>query len=122
MSVFCCSPGDRGPQVVAVSFARGGEMHETLTFHKAGKFFAHVLLNPRAHGLTVPQQTIPLGFHTAGSADISFRLGTLKPGRYAVVVTPQHVTEANAANQATTWVYFTIKPNGKFTDIKLVNF
>lgn len=117
--ITCCTPNDRGPQVVAVSFARG-QMREKLTFHNAGKFFAHILLDPRSHGITVPQRTIPLGFHTAGKARISFRLGTLKPGRYAVVITPQHVTEAKMTNQAATWVYFTVQENGKFTDIKLV--
>jgi hypothetical protein len=95
-------------------------MREKLTFHNAGKFFAHILLDPRSHGITRPRRTIPLGFHTAGRTQISFRLGHLTPGKYAVVVTPRHVTEAKMTNQAATWVYFTVKRNGKFTNIKLV--
>ena len=117
--ITCCTPNDRGPQVVAASFARD-HMHEKLTFHSAGKFFAHILLDPRSHGITVPRRTIPLGFHTAGKTQISFRLGNLKPGKYAVVVTPQHVTAATMPNTAATWVYFTVQQNGKFADIKLV--
>jgi hypothetical protein len=97
-------------------------MHAKLTFHKAGKFFADILLDPRSSGLTVPRRTIPLGFHTAGPAKISFRLGTLTPGRYAVVVTPHNPTEASMPDQAATWVYFTVQPDGKFVDVKLVNF
>lgn len=117
--ITCCTPNDRGPHVVAASFARG-QMREELTFHSAGKFFAHILLDPRSHGITVPRRTIALGFHTAGRTQISFRLGSLKPGRYAVVVTPKDVTAATMPNTAATWVYFTVQQNGKFTNIKLV--
>jgi hypothetical protein len=95
-------------------------MREKLTFHNAGKFFAHILLDPRSHGVTIPKFTIPLGFHTAGTTRISFRLGTLKPGRYAVVITPQRPTAGPTTNLTATWVYFTVQANGKFTDIKLV--
>jgi hypothetical protein len=97
-------------------------MHEKLRFHSADRFFAHILLDPRRHGLTIPQRTIALGYHNAGMTEISFRPGTLKPGRYAVVITPQDVTPAAMPTQAATWVYFTAQPNGKFANIKLVNY
>lgn len=119
--VTCCNPTDRGPHVVAASFERA-QLHEKLKFHSADRFFAHLLLDPRRHGRTIPQRTIALGYHTAGTTEIRFRLGTLKPGRYAVVITPQDVTPATMPNQAATWVYFTAQPNGKITNIKLVNY
>lgn len=91
-------------------------------FHQAGKFFAQILFNPPSppHGTTVPRRAIPLGFHAAGKTRISFRLGSLTPGRWAVVVAPQHITRATAQNQVGTYVYFTIQQSGKLTNIKLV--
>jgi hypothetical protein len=115
----CCNPDTHGPHVFGASFS-GGKLHETLTFHNAGKFFAHILSNPRSHGITVPRRTVPLGFHTAGKTRIGFRLGILTPGRWAVVVTPQTVTVATTRNTVATWVYFTVRENGKLTNIRLV--
>ena len=112
-----------GPRVVAASFS-GGQLHETLTFHKSGVFFAHVLFNPPAHwtgGNTVHGRTIALGNHNAGQAHISIALGALKPGRYSVVITPQRQTITKNADLIATWVYFTARANGKVTGFELVN-
>ena len=112
-----------GPRVVAASFS-DGYLRETLTFHKSGGFFAHVLFNPPAHwtgGNTVHGRTIALGNRTAGQAHISIVLGTLEPGGYGVVITPQHQTITKNANIIATWVYFTVRANGKVAGIELVN-
>jgi hypothetical protein len=109
--------------VVAASFS-GGQLDETLTFHKSGVFVAHILLNPPAHwtgGNTVHGRTIALGNHTAGEAHLSFALGTLKPGRYTVVITPQHQMTTKNSKTIATWVYFTARANGKVTGITLIN-
>jgi hypothetical protein len=116
-------PRVEGPRVVAASFS-GGQLHETLTFHKSGVFVAHVLFNPPAHwtgGDTVHGRLIALGNHMGGPAHLSFALGTLKPGRYRVVITPQRQTITMNSNTVATWVYFTARANGTVTGIKLIN-
>ena len=116
-------PRVEGPLVVAASFS-GGQLHETLTFHKSGVFVAHVLFNPPAHwkgGNTVHGRLIALGNHTAGQAHLSFALGTLKPGRYRVVITPQRQTITKNSKTIATWVYFTARANGEVTGIQLIN-
>lgn len=112
----------QGPSVSAASFS-GGQLHETLTFHKAGIFVAHILLNPPSHptGSALRGRTVALGHQTADKTNISFPLGTLTPGRYAVVITPQLQTVTKNPKLAATWVYLTAHNNGKITNIKLIN-
>jgi hypothetical protein len=111
----------RGPSVSAASFS-GGELHETLTFHKGGDFVAHILSNPSSHptgGGRVHGRMVALRHHAAGKSHISFPLGTLKAGHYAVVITPQPQATTTKSKTAATWVYFTVDNNGK-TNIKLI--
>jgi hypothetical protein len=112
----------QGPSVSAASFS-GGQLHETLTFHKAGMFVGRILLNPPLHptGSALRGRTVALGHHTAGKSNLSFRLGTLTPGRYAVVITPQPQTVTKNPKLAATWVYLIAHNNGKITNIKLIN-
>jgi hypothetical protein len=112
-----------GPLVSAASFS-GGQLHETLTFHNAGRFVAHILSNPPSHPSSSGRlggRTVALGHHVAGKTHISFRLGALKAGRYAVVITPEpQVLGPPRANLAT-WVYLTVHGNGTITNIKLIH-
>ena len=121
--------GGRGPHVSAASFS-GGQLHETLTFHKAGTFVAHIVFMPLPpsseatnHKPPTPLggPTVALGYHAAGTAHISVRLGALTAGPYAVVITPTHqVVGPPRTNQLATWVYLTVHTNGTTTNIKLV--
>ena len=111
-----------GPKVVAASFS-GGQLHETLTFHKTGVFVAHILSDPPSHPTgsgPVHGRIVALGNHAAGQARISFAVGTLQPGLYALVITPRHQTSTTNSKTAATWVYFTISTNGKATGVKLI--
>jgi hypothetical protein len=116
--------GGRGPDVSAASFS-GGELHETLTFHSAGVFFAHIVPNP----LYTPKgtgpigfKTVALGFHATGTTHISFRLGTLNAGTYAVVVLPQHQTSGPPAHKnIATWVYIAVHANGSIAVTRLIH-
>jgi hypothetical protein len=112
-----------GPFVSAASFS-GGRLHETLTFHNAATFVAHILSNPPSHPTSsgrLSGRTVALGHHVAGKAHISFPLGALKAGRYAVVITPEpQVLGPPRANLAT-WVYLTVHGNGTITNIKLIH-
>jgi hypothetical protein len=120
--------GGRGPHVWAASFS-GGQLHETLTFHKATTFVAHIVsmpLPPSASAHHKPTAlggpTVALGYHAAGKARISFRLGALTAGPYAVVITPTHqVFGPPPSNQLATWVYLTVHKNGTISNIKLVH-
>jgi hypothetical protein len=116
--------GGRGPYVSAASFS-GGRLHETLTFHKAGQFFAHIVPNPlfrpKGHG-PIGFSTLALGRHAAGTTHISFGLGTLKPGLYAVVITPKHQSMGPPPHKdVATWVYLTVHSNGKINVIRLIH-
>jgi hypothetical protein len=113
----------RGPHVFAASFS-GGQLHETLTIDNPGAFVAHILASPPSHptgSRPLHGRTVSLGHHTAGKTHISFRLGTLNPGRYAVVVTHQPPDTTTNPSRAATWVYLTVHNNGKITDIKLIH-
>jgi hypothetical protein len=120
----------RGPYVSAASFS-GGQLHETLTFHKAGTFAAYIVSNPRppssgsvhhARTVALAEPTVALGYHAAGKTHISFRLGTLTAGRYAVVITPEPLVMGPPQPKlAPTWVYLTVHKNGTITNIKLVH-
>lgn len=118
----CCVPDnlprDLGPHVFAASFS-GGQLHETLTFHKPGQFVAHILSKQPTH-LPLRGRTVSLGQQAAGKTHVSVRLGKLKPGGYAVVVTPEPQTTANSSANAASWVRFTVTKNGKVTNIKLI--
>jgi hypothetical protein len=112
-----------GPFVSAASFS-GGQLHETLTFHNAGTFVAHILSNPPAHPTSSGRlggRTIALGHHVAGKAHISFRLGALKPGRYAVVITPEPQVLGPPRVNLATWVYLTVHGNGTIANIRLIH-
>lgn len=111
----------RGPLVSAATFS-GGRLLEAGTFHHAGQFVAHILTNPpsRPTGTSpLGGRTVALGHHAAGTTRISLRLGTLKPGRYAVVITPIPQTSTTNPRLAATWVYLTAQASGKIK-IKLV--
>jgi len=111
-----------GHRVFAASFS-GGQLHETLAFHKAGQFVAHILSNPPAHPSAASRlrgRTVGLGQHAAGRTRISFRIGKLNAGRYAVVITPQPQTLSDHPGLAATWVYLMVHNNGKITNITLI--
>jgi hypothetical protein len=119
--------GGRGPYVSAASFS-GGKLHETLTFHKSGMFVAHVVPMPlppssESTNYKPPKPfrgpAVALGYHDAGTAHISFRLGALTAGPYAVVITPQPQVLGAPRSQAATWVYLTVHADGTVTNIKL---
>jgi hypothetical protein len=112
-----------GPFVSAASFS-GGQLHETLTFHDAGNFIAHILSNPPSHPSfsgRLGGRTVAIGHHVAGKTHISFRLGTLKAGRYAVVITPEPEVQGPPRANLATWVYLTVHGNGTITNIKLIH-
>jgi hypothetical protein len=111
-----------GPSVSAATFS-GGQLHETLTFHKAGIFVAHILLSPPSHptGSPLRGRTVALGQHAAGTAHVSFRVGTLTPGWNAVVIAPQPEAVTKNPKLAATWVYLFARNNGKITKIDLIN-
>jgi hypothetical protein len=115
--------GGRGPYVSAATFS-GGQLHETLTFHTAGQFLAHIVPNPlfRPKGRgPIGFTTVMLGHHAAGEAHISFRLGSLNPGLYAVVILPQHqVMGPPPHKDVATWVYVTVDNKGRTAVIRLI--
>jgi len=107
-----------GPHITAASISNG-RLHLQLTFHKAGRFIAHLKRNPppepygRDWG---PQPTlgkrIPIGFHPAGPGAAAIRLGTLAAGRYGVIVIPTNPGGAKPGqpldpSTVPSWVYFT---------------
>jgi hypothetical protein len=117
--ITCCRGSlAAGPHVVAASSSRG-RLNEALTFHKAGQFVAHILFRQPTH-LPLRGRTVALGHQAAGKSHIGFKLGDLKPGGYAVVITPEHQTTAGSRKTAATWVLFTVTKAGKVTDIRLV--
>jgi len=111
-----------GPYVSAASFS-GGQLNETVTFHKAGTFAAHIVPNPLfgpgGSGL-IGYKTVALGHHAAGKARITLRLGTLKPGLYAVVILPQPQIYGPTKAPAT-WVYLRVHTNGRIVVIRLIH-
>jgi hypothetical protein len=112
-----------GPDVSAASFS-GRQLHETLTFHNAGTFVAHIVSNPRSHPSSSGRlggRTVALGHHVAGKTHISFRIGALKAGRYAVVITPEPEVQGPPRANLATWVYLTVHRNGTITNIKLIH-
>lgn len=111
-----------GPRVSAASFS-SRQLQENLTFHTSGQFVAHLLTNPPSHpagGSPLRGRAIALGHHAAGTTQIAFRLGTLKPARYAVVITPTPQTGTRNSSLAATWVYFTVQKGGSIRKIRLI--
>lgn len=116
----CLGPCICGPDVTAAHVAHG-QLHLELTFHAAGKFQAHILPKPppqpSTDKLPARARRTALGFHQAGPSSVSFPLGTLSPGRYAVIVTPAKRTKTTG--KPATWVYLTEHQGGRVTGIKL---
>jgi hypothetical protein len=117
--ITCCrGTVAAGPHVVAASFSHG-QLNEALTFHNAGQFVAHILSKQPTH-LPLDGRTVALGHQAARKTHITFKLGDLTPGGYAVVITPELQTTAGSPKSAATWVLFTVTQAGKVTDIRLV--
>jgi hypothetical protein len=117
--ITCCrGTVAAGPDVVAANFSHG-QLNEALTFHRAGQFVAHILPKQPTH-LPLGGRTVALGHQAARKTHISFKLGDLKPGGYAVVVTPEHQTTAGSPRTAATWVLFTVTKAENVTNIRLV--
>jgi len=125
-----CNLPRTGPHVTAASISRG-RLRLKLTFHKAGRFVAHLKRNPppepygRDWG---PRSTlgksIPIGLHPAGPGTATIPLGTLAPGRYGVIVTPTRPAGAKPdqpldPSTVPSWVYFTERA-GHAVDIRVL--
>jgi hypothetical protein len=107
-----------GPHITAAGISRG-RMHLRLTFHKAGRFVAHLKRNPppnpygRGWGPRPKLgERIPIGFHPAGAGSATIPLGTLAPGRYGVVILPTKPVRSKPGQPVDrktvpSWVYFT---------------
>ena len=113
-----CNLPTVGAHITAARIAHG-QLHLKLTFHKAGRFVAHLKRNPppepygRDWG---PRPTfgkpIKVGFHPAGRGTVTVALGSLAPGRYGVIVLPVHAARARGKHPPDrralpSWVYFT---------------
>ena len=113
-----CNLPRTGPRITAASVSHG-TLHLTLTFHKAGRFAAHLKRNPppepydRDWG---PRPTfgkrIPIGFRPAGPGTVTISLGTLAPGRYGVIILPTNPGSAKPGKpverrSVPSWLYFT---------------
>ena len=69
-AITCCrGTVAAGPHVFAASFSRG-QLHESLTFHKAGQFVAHILSKQPTH-LPLGGHTVVLGHQAARKTHIS---------------------------------------------------
>jgi predicted DCC family thiol-disulfide oxidoreductase YuxK len=112
-----------GPHVSAARIAHDA-LHLTLTFHATGEFDAHILASPPRDPNGVKLRSlghrVPIGHHKEGPGTVSIALGTLKPGRYGVIVTPVKPPRKVTQKTAATWVYFTEEKGGKATGIKLI--
>lgn len=125
-----CNLPRTGPHVTAASISNG-RLHLKLTFHKAGRFVAHIKRNPppepygRDWG---PRPTlgkpIHIGFHPAGPGTVTITLGTLAPGRYGVIVTPANLAGPEPGQSldrktVPSWVYFTERA-GQAVDVRVI--
>ncbi len=114
-----------GPRVTAASISHG-TLHETLTFHAAGRFTAFIESNPPASlqlNKTLSLNLVrkdALGYHPAGRGKVSIPLGALSPGRYAVFVAPRPPSKASERQSAATWVYFTESTGGSAANVRLI--
>jgi hypothetical protein len=118
-AITCCrGTVAAGPRVFVASISRG-QLRETLTFHTAGQFVAHILAKQPTR-LPLGGRTVALGHRAAGKTHVSFKLGDLRRGTYAVVITPGHQTTAASSHTAATWVLFAVTRAGKVTGLKLV--
>ena len=119
-----------GSHITAASISHG-RLHLKLTFHKAGRFVAHLKRNPppEPYGRDwgprpTLGQPIPIGFHTAGPGTVTIPLGTLAPGRYGVIVIPAIPAGGKSGqpvdrSTVPSWVYFTERA-GHAVDIRVL--
>ena len=125
-----CNIRASGPHISAAGISHG-RLHLTLTFHKAGRFVAHLKRNPppepydRDWG---PRPTfgkaIPVGLHPAGPGTVTIALGTLAPGRYGVIVLPTNPVRGQPGQPldrrtVPSWVYFTERA-GHAVDLRVL--
>ena len=113
-----CNIRASGPHITAASISHG-RLHLKLTFHKAGRFVAHLKQNPPSEPYGRdwgPRPTfgkpIPVGIHPAGAGTVTIALGTLAPGRYGVIVLPTNPVRGKPGQPldrrtVPSWVYFT---------------
>ena len=119
-----------GPHITAASISNG-RLHLKLTFHKAGQFVAHLKRNPPPEpydrdwgSRPTLGKPIPIGFHAAGTGNLTIPLGTLAPGRYGVIVIPTSPGAAQPGlaldpSAVPSWVYFTERA-GHAVDIRVI--
>ena len=95
-----------------------GRVTVSATFHRTHLFFAQVYANPKSPSRIRWVRTIALGAHHMGPRYVSFRLGTLTPGKYGILILPTRtaypwLSRPTGGPQTTTWLGLTVKQTGQ---------
>jgi hypothetical protein len=95
-----------------------GRLTVNATFHHTHLFFAQVYSNPKSPSRIRWVRSIVLGEHHRGLSHVSFRLGTLAPGDYGIVILRTRtaypwLSVPTGGPQTTTWLGLTVKQTGR---------
>jgi len=94
------------------------------TFHRTHRFFAQVYANPKNPERIRWVRTMAVGEHHRGPGHVSFRLGTLTPGTYGILILPTRTTypwlsRPTGGLQTTTWLGLTVDHTGRVGAVTL---
>jgi hypothetical protein len=100
-----------------------GRVTVSATFHRTHRFFAQVYAHPKNPRQIRWVRTVALGEHHKGPGHVSFRLGTLTPGDYGILILPTRATYPwlsmpTGGAQTTTWLGVTVATTGQVIAVR----
>ncbi len=111
-----------GAHISSASFSNG-RLNVSATFHRTHLFFAQVYANPKSPSRIRWVRSIAVGEHHVGLSHVSFRLGTLPPGSYGIVILRTRtaypwLSVPTGGPQTTTWLGLTVTQTGQVVAVR----
>ncbi len=102
-----------------LQWSRGGQRHVS----PDRRFFAQVYANPQSPSRIRWVRTIALGEHHLGLSHVSFRLGTLSPGSYGIIILRTRTAYPwllvpTGGPQTTTWLGLSVTQTGQVVAVR----